>query len=150
MEDIVWNAMDFGLHNHEILISSAKARPLSPQEDGEFVAFVRKLHSKGASSIGWGGEALRHPLVQELKGKAQDCDLHLARATGYLNLDPNELAWVGWHDQWEMVEIEVGTLLDYSIPALFVGYGMVVLGVNRDWLIEYKFDDVLYAARIVK
>jgi hypothetical protein len=149
MDDVIWSETDFGLHNYTVLINDAKARALEPHEDIKFVSLVKKYHSKHAAVVDWGRGSLRDVVIQNMKGDAKNCDIYFKRAVEHLSLGQNELAWVGWHDQIESIEITVGKLLEYVIPALFVGCGTVVMSTNQKWLIEYKFNDVIYAARCV-
>lgn len=147
MDDEIWEKTDFGSHNYIALIDGAKARALEPHEDAKFVSSIKKHHSKHASVINWGQGDFKNVLIQNMKGDARNCDVYFKKAIEHLNLNLSELAWVGWHDQMETVELTVGKLLEYAIPALFVGYGTVVMSIHQEWLIEYKFDDVIYAAR---
>ncbi len=147
MDKFTWDKTEFGSHNYALLIQAAGARTLTEEEDALFIKLIKKFHQKNGMAIDWGRSNLRDVLVVNLKGEGENCDVIFAKAIGSLNLNPNELAWVGWHDQIETVEMPVARLVEYAIPFLFFGYGVVIANPDGEWLIEYKFDKAIYAAR---
>lgn len=141
-----WNEIEFGHENYEALISKAGARRLSGSEDAEFVSFVRSLHRGLAAVIDWGSERLSNRVSLDTSGSFVNCDEHLRGLFGKLQISGEGTAWVGWHDQMESVEINVRSAMVHAAELIFVGQGMVAIGSDKRWVVEYAANRWLHGA----
>ena len=149
MKESQWDLMDFGKHNYDVLISEAGARSLSEEEDKDFVSFVKSLQINRTSFIDWGRGRLLNYVSIETADNFIDCDDYLVAMFRDLHVQRDDVMIVGWRDQWESIEIGVGEALMYAPQMIFVGHGMVALGKDRRWIVEYASDRRLYGATIL-
>ena len=149
MKESQWELIEFGKHNYDVLISEAGAKPPTEEEDRSFVSFVKSLQIVKTSFIDWGHGRLLNYISVETADRFIDCDEYLVAMFRDLGVRLDDVMIVGWRDQWESIEIGVGEALKYAPQMIFVGQGMVALGKDRHWIVEYASDRRLYGATIL-